>query len=133
MPQLLRDELLSEMFAATVARTPNSACMTTRDGTLTYAEVDARATAIARGLVRSGVKAGEVVGLWLERGIDVLISQIAIAKAGATWLPFDPDAPVERIAACLGTQALVCCLPTPNACGARSASCAVRRSTLPGS
>ena len=102
MPQLLRDELLSEMFAATVARTPNSACMTTRDGKLTYAEVDARATAIARGLVRCGAKAGEVVGLWLERGIDVLISQIAIAKTGATWLPLDSDAPVERIAACLG-------------------------------
>jgi amino acid adenylation domain-containing protein len=76
--------------------------MTTRDGKLTYAEVDARATAIARGLVRCGAKAGEVVGLWLERGIDVLISQIAIAKTGATWLPLDSDAPVERIAACLG-------------------------------
>jgi amino acid adenylation domain-containing protein len=102
MPELLRDELLSEMFAATVARTPNGVCMTTRDGSLTYIEVDARATAIARGLVRRGAKAGEVVGLWLERGIDVLISQIAIAKTGATWLPFDSDAPVERVAACLG-------------------------------
>jgi amino acid adenylation domain-containing protein len=101
MPELLRDELLSEMFAATVARTPNGACLTTRDGGLTYAEVDARATAVARGLVRCGAKAGEVVGLWLERGVDVLISQLAIAKTGATWLPFDPDAPVERVGACL--------------------------------
>lgn len=101
-PELLRDELLSEMFAATVARTPNAACMTTRDGGLTYVEVDVRATAIARGLVRCGAKAGEVVGLWLERGVDVLISQVAIVKTGATWLPFDSDAPVERVAACLG-------------------------------
>jgi amino acid adenylation domain-containing protein len=102
MPELLRDELLSEMFTATVSRTPNAACMTTRDGRLNYVEVDARATAIARGLVRCGAKAGEVVGLWLERGVDVLISQLAIAKTGATWLPFDSDAPVERVAACLG-------------------------------
>jgi amino acid adenylation domain-containing protein len=102
MPELLRDELLSEMFAATVARTPNGSCITTRDGRLTYIEVDARATAIARGLVRWGAKAGEVVGLWLERGVDPLISQVAVAKTGATWLPFDPDAPVERVAACLG-------------------------------
>jgi amino acid adenylation domain-containing protein len=101
MPELLRAELLSEMFAATVARAPNGACMTTRDGGLTYAEVDARATSIARGLVRCGAKAGEVVGLWMERGVDVLISQVAIAKTGATWLPFDSDAPVERVAACL--------------------------------
>jgi amino acid adenylation domain-containing protein len=98
---LLRDELLSEMFAATVARTPNGGCMTTRDGGLTYVEVDARATAVARGLVRRGAKAGEVVGLWMERGVDALISQVAVAKTGATWLPFDSDAPVERVAACL--------------------------------
>jgi amino acid adenylation domain-containing protein len=101
MPELLRDELLSEMFAATVARTPNGACMTTRNGGLTYVEVDERATAIARGLLRCGAKAGEVVGLWLERGVDVLISQLAVAKTGATWLPFDSEAPVERVAACL--------------------------------
>ena len=101
MPELLRDEILSEMFAATVARTPNDACMATRDGELTYVEVDARAAAIARGLVRCGAKAGEVVGLWLERGVDVLISQLAIVKTGATWLPFDSDTPVERVAACL--------------------------------
>ena len=102
MPGLLRDEILSEMFAATVARTPDGVCMATRDGSMTYAEVDARATAVARGLVRCGAKAGEVVGLWLERGVDVLISQVAIAKTGATWLPLDSDAPVERVAACLG-------------------------------
>ena len=101
MPELLRDELLSEMFAATVARTPNVTCMTTRDALLTFADVDARATAVARGLVRRGAKAGEVVGLWLERGVDALISQLAIAKTGAAWLPFDSDAPVARVAACL--------------------------------
>jgi amino acid adenylation domain-containing protein len=101
MPELLRNELLSEMFEATVALAPNSTCLTTLDSCLTYADVDARATAIARGLVRYGAKAGEVVGLWLERGADVLISQIAIAKTGAAWLAFDSDAPVERVAACL--------------------------------
>jgi amino acid adenylation domain-containing protein len=101
MPELLRDELLSEMFEATVARTPNAVCLTTQDDKLTYAEVDARATAIARGLVRHGVKAGEVVGLWLERGVDLLIAQIAIAKTGATWLPFDSETPAQRVAACL--------------------------------
>jgi amino acid adenylation domain-containing protein len=101
MPELLRDEILCEMFAATVARTPNDPCMTTRDGELTYVEVDARAAAIARGLVRYGAKAGEVVGVWLERGVDALISQLAVVKTGAAWLPFDSDTPVERVAACL--------------------------------
>ena len=72
--------------------------MVTRDGKLTYAEVDAKAEAIARGLVRKGLRPGHVAGLWMARGHDLLIAQIAIAKTGAAWLPFDADAPVERIA-----------------------------------
>ena len=46
-------------------------------------------------------RAGDVVGLWMQRGGDLLTAQIAIAKTGAAWLPFDADAPRERIAVCL--------------------------------
>jgi amino acid adenylation domain-containing protein len=108
MPELRRDELLSEIFAAAVRRTPTAVCMTTRlMETLTYAEVDARATAIARGLVKRGAKAGQVIGLWQKAGVDVLISQIAIAKTGATWLPFDAAAPAARVAACLSDASAI--------------------------
>jgi amino acid adenylation domain-containing protein len=108
MPELRRDELLSEVFAAAVRRTPTAVCMTTRlMETLTYAEVDARATAIARGLVKRGAKAGQVIGLWQKAGVDVLISQIAIAKTGATWLPFDAAAPAARVAACLSDASAI--------------------------
>ncbi|RZM00428.1 MAG: amino acid adenylation domain-containing protein, partial [Variovorax sp.] len=44
---------------------------------------------------------GRIVGLWLPRGVDLLTMQLAIAKTGAAWLPFDADTPVERIAVCL--------------------------------
>ena len=47
-----RDELLAEIFAATVALTPDAACMVAGDIRLTYAEVDDKATAMARGLLR---------------------------------------------------------------------------------
>ncbi len=100
-PDLIRDELLAEIFAATAAARPDSLCLKTRDIRLTYAEVDMRATQIARGLVARGVRPGQIVGLWMKRGPDLLIAQIAIAKTGAAWLPFDADAPVERIAVCL--------------------------------
>ena len=69
---------------------------------LTYAEVDARALAIARGLVRRGLGPNSVVGLWMARGAELLIAQIAVAKTGAAWLPFDADAPIDRIDICLG-------------------------------
>ncbi|VFU08301.1 protein of unknown function [Methylocella tundrae] len=100
-PHLIRDELLSEIFAATVAADPDAVALVTRDGKLSYGEVDAKAEAIARGLVRKGLRPGDVAGLWMARGPDLLIGQLAIAKVGAAWLPFDGDAPVERIAVCL--------------------------------
>ncbi len=98
---LLRDELLCEIFGATAAARPDAPCMITPEGVLTYAQVDERATGIARGLVREGVRPGHVVGLWMPRGPDLLIAQIGIAKTGAAWLPFDADAPLDRIATCL--------------------------------
>jgi non-ribosomal peptide synthetase-like protein len=100
-PDLLRDELLSDIFAASAAKHADSVCMIAGDRRLTYAEVDALATSLARGLVRQDIGPGSVVGLWMPRGVDLLIAQIAIAKTGAAWLPFDADAPVERIAICL--------------------------------
>ncbi len=100
-PGLLRDELLCEIFGASASRLPDKPCLVTVGASLTYSEVDARATAIARGLVREGIRPGHVVGLWMPRGPDLLIAQIGIAKTGAAWLPFDADAPLERIATCL--------------------------------
>ena len=100
-PDLLRDELLCEVFAQSVGARPDKPVMITPAGRLSYADVDAQATALARGLLRRGVGPGEVVGLWLPRGSEVLVAQLAIAKTGAAWLPFDADAPIDRIAVCL--------------------------------
>ena len=82
-------------------RAPSALALTTLERRYSYREVDLFATAIAKGLVERGVGPGDVVGLWMARGPELLIAQIAIAKTGAAWLPFDADAPVERIAVCL--------------------------------
>ncbi len=100
-PDFARDELLAELFAATVQAHPTAVCLRSGRFTQTYAEVDAVATGIARGLLRAGLRPGRVAGLWMPRGPELLIAQIAIAKTGAAWLPFDADAPVDRIATCL--------------------------------
>ena len=100
-PDLLRDELLAEIFASSVAAAPQAVAMSTMERKLTYAHVDHEATALARGLILRGIGPGDVVGLWGPRGPELLISQIAIAKTGAAWLPFDADAPVDRIETCL--------------------------------
>ena len=100
-PDCLRDELLSEIFEASARRFPSKNVFVTREKSYTYAEVSERSDAIARGLVCAGVGPGDVVGLWLARGPELLTAQIAITKTGAAWLPFDADAPVSRIATCL--------------------------------
>ncbi len=100
-PHFLRDELLCEIFARTVAERPSACALASLDHKLTYAELDTQADAIARGLLAQGAGPGHVIGLWMARGPSLLIAQLAIAKTGAAWLPFDADAPVERIAICL--------------------------------
>ena len=100
-PDLLRDEVLAELFADTVKARPSHVAMRDAARSLTYADVWVEACAIARGLARNGVGTGAVVGLWMPRGIDLLVAQIAISISGAAWLPFDAEAPVDRIATCL--------------------------------
>ena len=110
VPSFLRDELLAEIFATTVATRGSHAAMNTLERRLSYADVDRRAEALARGLVARGAKPGAVVGLWMARGPELLIAQIAIAKTGAAWLPFDADAPIDRVAVCLGDAGAVALL-----------------------
>ena len=100
-PDLIRDETLSEIFRASVAHHGERIAMVSDGVSLTYREVEARALGVARGLMRAGIGAGQVVGLWAARGPELLIAQIGIALSGAAWLPFDGDAPLERINVCL--------------------------------
>lgn len=100
-PDLIRDEVLAEIFAATAALRPDHPALTDRERRLSYAEVWAEAGRQARGLQLAGIGPGDMVGLWMPRGIDLLVAQIAITRAGAAWIPFDAEAPVERIATCL--------------------------------
>ncbi len=101
LPDLIRDEVLADIFDATVHRRPDHPAIVCAGETLTYRQVAERADAIAAGLSARGIGPGDVVGLWMRRGADLLVAQIAITKSGAAWLPFDADAPVERIATCL--------------------------------
>jgi non-ribosomal peptide synthetase-like protein len=100
-PDLLRDEVLAEIFAATVNARPSHDAMRDGSRSLTYSAVWEEACAIARGLALSGVGPGKVVGLWMPRGMELLVAQIGVTLSGAAWLPFDADAPLDRIATCL--------------------------------
>ena len=100
-PSLLRDELLSEIFEASAARTPERTAIVFEDRRVSYAELNARADRVARALRKQGVKPGEFVGLWMSRSLDLHVGLLGILKSGAAYIPFDVDAPAERIGECL--------------------------------
>lgn len=100
-PELLRTEVLADLLEATAARMPQQIALIFGAQQLSYQALDAQADQVASWLLQAGVRPGQIVGLWLPRGIDLLVMQAGIAKTGAAWLPFDADVPVERIAVCL--------------------------------
>ena len=120
-PDLVRDEVLADIFLASARARPDHPCLI--DGAslaagglhphLTYSDVAARAGRIAAGLAHRGIGPGDVVGLWMARGPDLLVAQIGITLSGAAWLPFDAEAPADRVGICLGDAAAKALLVSP--------------------
>ncbi len=100
-PGLIRNELLADIFEFTARQSPEKIALIEAERTLSYGELDHAADRVASRLIADGVRPGQIVGLWLPRGIDLLIMQLGIAKSGAAWLPFDAETPVDRINICL--------------------------------
>ncbi|MFK0101863.1 amino acid adenylation domain-containing protein [Streptomyces sp. NPDC091040] len=96
------DLCIHQLFEQQAARTPEATALVFQDTELTYAEVDARSNRLARHLAEAGLGRGDVVGVYLERGIDLVVAVLAVLKAGGTYTMLDPDFPAERIASVLG-------------------------------
>lgn len=77
---------------------PDRVAVRTGTESLTYAQLDERANRIAHVLRDHGVDAGTLVGIALERGIDMLAALLGVLKAGAGYVPLDPSFPHERLA-----------------------------------
>ncbi|MFE6051424.1 amino acid adenylation domain-containing protein [Kitasatospora sp. NPDC056446] len=91
-----------EVFEARAADTPEATALVFRDRRVTYAELNARANRVARQLRDMGVERGEVVGVLLERGVDLVAAVLGVLKAGAGYTVLDTDFPVDRWKAVLG-------------------------------
>ncbi len=100
-PDLLRDELLPELFAATAVRSPARTALVFGERRLSYGALASAAWRVANALRARGIGRGAFVGLWMERSADLHVALLGILAAGAAYIPFDADAPRERVAACL--------------------------------
>ena len=99
--ELIRNETLADIFEATANVLPQQTALIFGTRKLSYSELNELSDSAASRLIEDGVRPGQIVGLWLPRGIELLVMQLAIAKSGAAWLPFDADTPADRIIICL--------------------------------
>jgi amino acid adenylation domain-containing protein/FkbH-like protein len=93
----LGEQSVCELIEQQAARTPEAIACQFQSERLSYAQLDRRANQLARYLQRAGVGPETLVGLCLERSLDMVIALLAILKAGGTYLPLDPTHPSERI------------------------------------
>jgi amino acid adenylation domain-containing protein len=87
-----------ELFAARVAEGPDKAAVTSGGVSLSYAQLDERSARLAGHLASLGVDTGDVVGVLLERGVDLLVTLLAVQRTGAAYLPLDAGHPTARLA-----------------------------------
>ncbi len=88
---------LVEVFEAQVARAPGAVAVCCDGEGLSYGELNSRANRLARYLVECGAGPERFVGLVVPRSLEMVVAIVAVLKAGAAYLPVDPDLPVERI------------------------------------
>ncbi|WP_128430369.1 non-ribosomal peptide synthetase [Streptomyces cyaneus] len=92
------DTLVHERFAAQAESSPDAVAVIGSDLTLTYRELDESANRLAHALRAQGAGADTLVGLCVERGVDMAVGLLGILKAGAAYVPLDPAFPADRLA-----------------------------------
>ncbi|MFQ6026842.1 MAG: amino acid adenylation domain-containing protein [Dehalococcoidia bacterium] len=90
-------ECLHRLFEGQAARTPDSIAVSYQGETISYRELNQRTNRLAHQLQRQGIVPDDLVGICLRRSPDLIVGILAILKAGAAYLPLDPDYPGDRL------------------------------------
>jgi len=93
-------------FEAAARRLPHAVAVVDDERSHTYAELNAAANRLAHRLIRRGVEPGQPVGLALGRSADSLVALLGVLKAGAHYVPFDPELPEQRLASLIAESRL---------------------------
>jgi amino acid adenylation domain-containing protein len=94
----LQEKLIHELFEEQAARTPDALAVRHDGSDLTFSALNARANQLGHFLRERGVGSGHLVGLCVERGLDMVVGILGTLKAGAAYVPLDPAYPSERLA-----------------------------------
>ncbi len=116
------EQPVHHLIEAQVRRTPDAPALRLGDSALSYAQLNARANQLARHLRAQGIGPDQLVGIALERSVEMVVGLLAVLKAGGAYVPLDPEYPQERLAymiedsgvsLLLTSQALLARLPVP--------------------
>jgi amino acid adenylation domain-containing protein len=92
-----RNSCVHQLFEAQAKATPDAVAVAFESQQLTYAELNERADQLAGYLRKLGVTPGVMVGVFLERSLDMIIAVLGVMKSGGAYVPMDPTYPVERV------------------------------------
>ncbi|WP_166481988.1 amino acid adenylation domain-containing protein [Scytonema sp. UIC 10036] len=92
-----QDKCIHSLFEEQVARTPDAVAVVFEDQKLTYGELNSRANQLAHDLQSLGVGADVLVGICVERSLEMVVGLLGILKAGGAYVPLDPEYPTERL------------------------------------
>ena len=92
-----KEQTLQALFEAQVEKNPDATALVFEGQTLSYRELNTKANQLAHYLVGQGIKPDSLVALCLERSLEMVIAILGILKAGAAYLPLDPENPPERL------------------------------------
>ena len=93
-----REVCIHDLFARVVEEQPNAVAVVFDDEQLSYDELDRRSNQLAHYLRDSGVRPGDLVGICLDHSLEELVGLLGVLKAGAGYVPLDPEHPLQRIA-----------------------------------
>jgi amino acid adenylation domain-containing protein len=93
-----RERCVHHLVEAQAARTPHAVAVACEDRQLTYAELNAQANRLAHALRRRGIGPEALVGIYVERSLEMVVGLLGVLKAGGAYLPLDPSFPSERLA-----------------------------------
>jgi amino acid adenylation domain-containing protein len=92
-----RDKCVHQLFEAQAATTPDAVAVACGERQLTYRQLDCQANQLARYLIESKVGAEVLVGICIERSLEMMVGLLGILKAGGAYVPLDPSYPQERL------------------------------------
>lgn len=93
-----RESTIVQLFEQQLVRTPEAIAVVSSGHSLTYRKLDCRSNQLARHLQRFGVQRETLIGVAVERSVEMMIALLAILKAGGAYVPIDPGYPVQRTA-----------------------------------